>query len=495
MTGAVMSKKDHNHINLGTDVDLLPFKRLITDKCGLSFKDNVFSNLSDAIEKRMASTQIHNRAWYLDTLMNNEREFQDLVSLLTINETYFMRESHHYTVLVDRLIPELLKKRKRINILSAGCSTGEEPYSIIISLINKFGPGVMEWVSVFAFDIHHGAIQRARRGVYGPNSFRDFDPELKNRYFMPVGKDGYELIPSLKKAVQFQVMNLGSGVYPDHIGNMDIIFYRNVSIYFQPETQKAVFAKLTNLLNDDGYLVTSSVETCMHNVGILFLVEIDGIYLYTKRFEVKMDYSKKPRPAPVRAVGKPTPLKTARPSTKQLAKKEKNPSELFEDALAEAKDKKFEKSLDTLGSLLKKDPTHAKAHTLKAAILINLKQIAEAEKICLKTLGLDEWNLESYLLLGIIANIKNEDKEAFKRFKGALYIQPDCWLAHFYLGELYYSMDQLDESYREYGVTLKLLQKDGIANNGLSFFPLSFSVEQLIHLCKHNLTKLKTRLQ
>lgn len=494
MTGAGMSKKDHHHVNLGTDFDLLPFKRLITDKCGLSFKDNVFINLPEAIEKRMANTQIHNRAWYLDTLMNNEKEFQSLVSLLTVNETYFMREAHHYTLLVDRLIPELLKKERKINILSAGCSTGEEPYSIIISLVDKFGEDVLKWVSVFAFDIHPGAIQSAKRGIYGPNSFRDFDSDIQSKYFTRIGNNEYEVLPFLKQCVQFQVMNLGSGAYPEHIGNMDIIFYRNVSIYFQPDTQRTIFGKLTNLLNDDGYLFTSSVETCMHNVGILFLVEFDGIYLYSKRFEVKMDYQK-PHPRSVRAGEKPVIIKTVKAAPKPHVKKEKNAAELFEEALADTNDKKFEKSLDTLGSLLQKEPTHAKALTLKAAILINLKQIAEAEKVCLKTLGLDEWNLECYLLLGIIANIKNEEQEAFKRFKGALYIQPDCWLAHFYLGELYYSFDQLDESYREYGVTLKLLQKDGIANNGLSFFPLSFSVEQLIHLCKHNLSKLKARLK
>lgn len=238
MTGIRMSKKEHGSIDAETDSDLLPFKRLITDKCGLSFKDAVFSNLPEALEKRMADMRTHNHAWYLDALMNNEKEFQALVSLLTVNETYFMRESRHYALLADRLIPELLKKRKKINILSAGCSTGEEPYSIIISLINKFGEGVLDWVSVFAFDIHSGAIQKAKRGIYGANSFRDFDPDLKNKYFAPTSNHEYELKPFLKKSVHFQVMNLGTGVYPDHVGNMDVIFYRNVSIYFQPDPKK-----------------------------------------------------------------------------------------------------------------------------------------------------------------------------------------------------------------------------------------------------------------
>ena len=103
--------------------------------------------------------------------------------------------------------------------------------------------------------------------------------------------------------------------------------------------------------------------------------------------------------------------------------------------------------------------------------------------------------MESYLLLGILANIKNNPEEAFKRFKAALYVQPDCWLAHFYLTELFYSLEQIAESRREYGVTLKLLQKRGVSKNGLTFFPLSFSVDQLIHLCEHNLDKLKSRSQ
>lgn len=464
----------------------------------MAFKDDLFAQLSKAIESRMACTAIRNFSGYLDTLLHSDAEFQSLLSLLTVNETYFMREPHHYDLLANRLVPELLEKRqaegRKIQILSAGCSTGEEPYSILISLVHKYGEKILDLVSVVAFDIHPGAIETAKKGIYGEHSFRGINADIKSRYFTPLVNDQYEVLPILKQKARFFTLNLGKKDYPALIQGMDIIFYRNVSIYFQLGTQKNIFNKLANILSDGGYLITSTVETCMHNMGILFLVEMNGLYLYSKRFEVKMDYSKNilRRASPPAPAQKP-PAKTKKPAP--TAEKAKTPSELFGEALTLAKEKAFEKALSHIDVLLKKDPAFTRAISLKAAILINLKQIAEAEKVCLTLLKFDEWNLESYLLLGIAANIKNNPAEAFKRFKGALYIQPDCWLAHFYLAELFYSLEQPQESHREYGVTLKLLQKNGISNNGLTFFPLSFSVDQLIHLCKHNRDKLKSRLR
>ena len=167
-------------------MDLLPFKRLISDKCGLEFKNDVFDSLPGAIKTRMTATGAHSLSMYLDTLLHDHLEFESLIARLTVNETYFMREPRYYTLLVDRLVPAFMEKRlaegKKIRIFSAGCSTGEEPYSVLIALAEKYGMGALEMVSITACDIHPGAIKTAQKGVYGAHSFRGVDASIKAQF-------------------------------------------------------------------------------------------------------------------------------------------------------------------------------------------------------------------------------------------------------------------------------------------------------------------------
>ncbi|MBI4389474.1 MAG: tetratricopeptide repeat protein [Nitrospinae bacterium] len=484
-------------------MDLVPFKRLIADKCGVSFKDDLFQPLPWAIEERMGLAGIHSHSQYLDVLLRDDDEVSRLVGLLTVNETYFMREPDYYRLFADRLFPELLRAKqkagRRVNVLSAGCATGEEPYSVLICLIEKYGEQILDSVSAVGVDIDSAAIGKAVEGIYGAHSFRGTGPAIKEKYFRKNGEDRYVLTDRVRNSVRFEVLNLGSDVYPDYLRDLDAIFYRNVAIYFLPETQKAVLAKLSGVLSDDGYLIMSSVETSLHNVGILFLTEMEGLYIYSKRFAVKMPPAAPPvsRPVPAprrRTNGLPPGRAAVKPSAR--AKKEtrrKSAGEIFNDALALANEEKYPEALKAADAALEMDASFAKAYSLKAGVLINLKRVDEAEIVCEKVLNLDEWNLESYLLMGLIANFRGDARESLRRFKGALYIKPDCWFAHFYLGEIYFLLGEREESCREYGVALKLLEKRGMAGHGFAFFPLSFSAGQLVHLCRHNLDRLKSR--
>ena len=132
---------------------------------------------------------------------------------------------------------------------------------------------------------------------------------------------------------------------------------------------------------------------------------------------------------------------------------------------------------------------------LKAGILINLNLLEDAKSICLKSIGIDRWCLEGHLLLALIAKMQDDRKAALKRFKEAVYIQPSCWLAHFYLAEIYNSSRDLKNACREYEITIRQLAKGEIENHGLTFFQLSFSAEQILHLCRKNLSELKVVLR
>ena len=288
---------------------------------------------------------------------------------------------------------------------------------------------------------------------------------------------------------------------------MDVVFYRNVSIYFNPETQKNIFKKLSDLINENGYLFVGSTETISHDIGILSLVEMDGIFLFRK-----MKKSDKMR----------EPLKIETRDKKQETSKDNAPSNpplkirggsgsydppihpftdsssvqsLFNEALSLAVGKNHDAALSRIDKLIEHDQSFIKAYMLKAGILINLNLLEDAKSICLKSIGIDRWCLEGHLLLALIAKMQDDREAALKRFKEAVYIQPSCWLAHFYLAEIYNSSRDLKNACREYEITIRQLAKGEIENHGLTFFQLSFSAEQILHLCRKNLSELKVVLR
>jgi len=487
-------------------MELDPFIRLIKDKCGLSI-DAQSPILPNAIRTRMAKAGIGCHNQYFDSLLCNHEELSSLVDLLTVNETYFFREPRHYALFTDQLIPELLDKKKgggKIKILSAGCATGEEPYTMAIALIEKYGPEILNSVSIIGVDIDRQAIAKARQGIYNKHSFRGVPASIMEKYFTPAAGDLYELIPSVKSSLQLYDLNLLTDFYPAELKEIDIIFYRNVSIYFDTDCLKRIFKKLSGLLNENGYVLLGSSETLSHNLGILFLIQMEGIFLYHKKVELSIADRRNRAPRPRRPYA---PVKRRSGSREKSAGKslvksasshahEPRPRDparsLLDQALASAKNKDYEDALSHINQLTSQEPDFIKATNVKACILINLQRLDEAARICLNNLRFDEWNLECHLLLGLIAKIQNREEEASKRFKGALYIQPSCWLAHLYLGDIYNAQGEHDAAHQKYSMAIKLLKKHGMKNNGLTFFPFSFPVEQLIHMCEHNIKRLQT---
>ncbi len=505
------------------NMNLTPFKNLIKERCGLCFEDVRTASLSEGIRNRMEKRGIGSHPKYLDCLMYDQDEFHCLVNLLTVNETYFFREPAHLQLLTNRVIPELLAQKKterNIRIISAGCSTGEEPYSLVIAAMEKYGAAAKTFCRVIGADIDGDALRKAEKGVYNTLSFRGLGDDLRERYFEPLKGNLFRIKDCVREGVEFRELNLLGDVYPPEFSGTDVIFYRNVSIYFEPDTQRHIFTKLAGLLNDNGYLFVSSTETLSHNIGILSLVEIDGVFLYEKNIEICMDERRRP-PAPKENIkagfslpGRSSPEARERPErhsprhgvraaeqkealtsvlTKTDERRTGSPS-LFNDALSLAKEKRYGEALEKTESLIMQDPAFVKAYSLKAGILVNMQRLEEAEDVCLKGIDRDLWYLEGYLIGGLISRIRNDEEGALKRFKEAIYIQSSCWLAHFYLADIHASRGEVEKACREYEIVIKLLAKGNAADHGLTFFPLSFPAENMAHLCRHNLAELRKRL-
>ncbi|MBI5846993.1 MAG: hypothetical protein HZB31_03450 [Nitrospirae bacterium] len=473
---------------------LTPFKSLIREKCGLSFEDSREAILAEGIKARLSERAVASHETYLTILSCEPDEFKMLVNLITVKETYFFREALHFTILTETLIPELASKmnNRRIKIVCAGCSTGEEPYSIAMALAARFGPEFSSMFSIVGFDIDEEALCKARRGVYASHSFRGVPDQIRKGFFIEQ-ENSCRINDSVRKGVEFLRLNIFDDSYPEAVRNADVVFYRNVSIYFEPEAQHHIFRNLATMLNEKGYLLLSSAETFAHNIGVLSLVEKEGVFLYEKGAEVQIGERRK-RPGGHKTVA-PATQGFTKPSSDKTnyapIRKKDEPHQIFDQALALAEAKKYADALQLTECLIGLEATFIKAHMLRAGILINLQRLDEAEKACRDGMALDQWSLEGYLLLGLIAKIRGDFEEAGKRFKEAVYVRSSSWLSHFYLGEIYRIGGNRPLACREFEVVIKLLEEKGSSDHGLTFFSLSCPMEQVVHLCKHYLAGMK----
>lgn len=496
------------------------FKSLIKEKCGLSFEDSREPILAKGIEARVSERALASPEEYFTVLAREPDEFSRLVNLITVNETYFFREPAHFSILTEQLLPEIIARAndRKIRIVCAGCSTGEEPYTIAMALLAKFGPDFHRMFSVVGFDIDEEAIGRARAGVYAAHSFRGVPEQIRKSYFDEQGTS-CRIKEAVRENVELLRLNIFGDAYPDTVRNADVIFYRNVSIYFEPEAQERIFKNLAGLLNEKGYLFLSSSETFAHNIGVLSLVEKEGIFLYSKGFEVRIEERRKslrnentvsaqtPQRFTVKpAAGKPVVARIPTPvSTRSVAgggaivlnyaatRHNDEPHHLFDQALSLAEGKKYEDALKLAERVINMQPSFMKAYMLRAGILVNLKRFNEAEAVCRRGMERDRWGLEGHLMLGLITKIQGNLDEAKKRFKEAVYIKSSSWLAHFYLGEILRQEGEKELAGREYEIVIKLLEGKGPPEHGLTFFPFSFPIGQLVHLCKHNLAVMKVK--
>lgn len=482
--------------------DLSTVRELIHERTGIYFRDESMFSLETSVKKRMDLLGCRSFEQYQDKIRDDGSEMNSLVNLITVNETYFLREPAHFDILTEKIFPELLRDKpaeKKIRFLSAGCSTGEEPYSIAIALVEKFGLAILDEIEIFGVDIDDNVIATARAGVYKPHSFRGISSKIRDRYFTPTGPGGqetYAISDKLKKTVKFRVMNLFDKSYPVELGAVNVIFYRNVSIYFSADAQKEIFKNLSNLLAEDGLIFLASSETYFHNIGILYLHEMGNSFVYRNKIAVPVEDRRSHAHAPKAAVAN-DPRGIHPPKTKPLAEttapsdhERRDAHSMFDNALSMAVKKEYPAALAAINDIDETEGSFKKGPSLKASILLNMQEIRRAEDAVKTLLALDEWNVEGLLLLGMIEKTRESNDEAVRHFKKAIYIKPQCWLAHFYIAEIFYGTDDLQGAAYEYGVVASILEKDASINHGLTYFPISFPPAQIARLCRRNISKI-----
>ncbi|TAL80644.1 MAG: protein-glutamate O-methyltransferase CheR, partial [Bacteroidetes bacterium] len=273
-----------------TDNELLKVCELISANLGLHFPVERWAmlgrNLSLAAHEFGFQSTNGFIPWLLTSELN-KNQINILASYLTVTETYFWREPQVFTALTDHILPELIRSKKKgdksIRIWSAGCSTGEEAYSLAITL-HKTIPKIKDWnISILATDINPKALEKARAGTYGPWSFRNTPDWIRTGYFHHHEDRKYEIIPEVKKIVTFSCHNLtGDDIFSDIENKMDIIFCRNVLMYFTPGWINRISKNLYHSLSEYGWLVVASSELSSQVFPQFTAVNFPGAVLYTK---------------------------------------------------------------------------------------------------------------------------------------------------------------------------------------------------------------------
>lgn len=502
------------------DINLVPFKELLLKCCGLFFEKEREQTLIASLGKRMASLSIDRPEAYHGLLLRDREELLRLVELLTVNETYFFREPEYINLMADKLLPEFLARRGagQVRILSAGCSTGEEPYSIAMMLRERYGSDSERLFSVTGVDIDSSALAVAQKGLYGRGSFRGMDKVLLERYFQPADRGEFRICDTIRNQVGFEVVNLLGGSYPQRMQMQDIILYRNVSIYFPQQVQREIFGRLAGLLGEGGCLLVGATETIHHDIGILSLVAEDSLFFFRKipapaiaerrgtRRHHEMPVPSRPVPRRPSTMGLPPAAGVAgtaagqnmapqgtsheRSRKQQAVSGQQNVKELFDTAMDLARGKRTEEALAILDAITEQDDAFVKAHALRGSLLLGAARFEEARAVCDTVIRRDPLCLEAHLMLGMIARQTGNDEDAFKRFREAIYLDVSCWLAHFYTAEILFAQKDGKRARKSYEAAARILEQGSLKDHGQAFFPLSFNAEQFIVICRHKLSLL-----
>jgi len=379
--------------------------------------------------------------------MNARNVDEILASHLSVGETYFFREKRSLEILVEQVLPQLMQARRyerRLRIWSAGCSTGEEAYTIAM-LLDGLIPDLKDWnVTILATDFNPKFLCKAAQGVYGEWSFRDAPSWLRGRYFTG-RKDGrYEILPRIRKMVAFSYLNFADDVYPslsNNTGAMDIIFCRNVLMYFTSQRAKQVVGNFHRALVDGGWLIVSPAEASNTLLPSFAPVEFPGAVLYRKSADAALSVSPVSGSKQEESISwerSPEIVEVAAPATPHDAA-------LF--------------SVPEPVQKLAAQPDEREIPSLMTRNCANQGRLDEALEWCERAIAADKLNPTHHYLLATILQEQGRHDTAIQSLMRALYLDPDFVLAHFALGNLHQSQGRYRQAQRYFENTLLLLRR------------------------------------
>jgi len=502
-----------------TGTPSLPLAQLsksVAKQMGLHFPRERWADLERGIRSAALEfdfEDVESCIQWLTSSTLTKKEIELLAGHLTVGETYFYREKATFAVLEEQILPELIRSRRQnersLRIWSAGCATGEEPYSIAI-LLSRMIPDLGDWnITILATDINLRFLDKASQGIYSAWSFREAPSWLKERYFERKPNGHFQISPDIKGMITFSYLNLAEDTYPSIVSNtnaMDIIFCRNVLMYFTPTRIKETVQNLCHSLIDGGWLIVGQIEVSHIPLPYLASIHYPNAIVYRKDssksggaayvpakkatpYAVDTKRAVTAPPAvefavkPKTDIVSPQPAKGGEDEKPEITETRQSP---YEKALALNEQGRYTEVLETLldSALKKQDSSEALA--LLARACANQGKLAEALEWCQKAVVADKLNPGYHYLLAIIMQEQGQMDEAATSLKRTLYLDPNFVLAHFTLGNLTRSQGKLKESRKHSENALLLLrgyQQDDIlpASEGITAGRLTEIIQMTTH--------------
>lgn len=383
------------------DTPINNIKQLLKQHLGLDSSTIGESTIEKILHQRMFESDIQDAQEYYDLVNNNPQELSELLETAVIPETWFFRETRAFEFIHKCIQQQLIKNRSTIfNILSIPCSTGEEPYSIAMYLMDNGIPAAN--FKINAVDISPRNIQTAKRGAYRKNSFRGTQYHVyQDRYFTE-DDDIYYINPDIKNNLNFHTLNiLKENTQLNNI--FDFVLCRNLLIYFDKPTKEIAFTQLSNLLKDSGYLFIGHSEFGSVPADIFQNSGHEKAFALIKQSHP--DYRKKPEP------------KTQRNTRNNAPTEKKNTLKEVKSVFRSTEKK------DVQASDITSDTGFAKLLT-KASNLANTGQLDEAESLCQQYIANNKETADVLYLLGLIASSKKQSELAESLFRKSLFLEP-----------------------------------------------------------------------
>ncbi len=377
--------------------------------------------VSSAINRRMRECEIDNDKQYLSLIISSPEEMKELIETVLIPETWFFRENQPY----EYVLEYFKDQNSRVNILSIPCSTGEEPYSIAMMLMdNNIN---VDAFNIDAVDIGENNIAKAKKGVYRKNSFRADDLSFMSKYFHE--KDNlFNLAGFVKNKVNFHCNNVLSDSFDLGESYYDIIFCRNLLIYFDAETQLKMFSTINKMLKPNGLLILGHAETIQHSEDIFVPAINSRSYVYVKNtnLEKSLPHLQKIRRNNLSQSSSTTkskrmlirPFSETRKQENNNTKEKPTPdtinTESLEAAFNLADEGKLEDALKICNTFINNHTDSSKAYYLTGVIYDTKGDVDKADESLHKAIYLDPKNIEALIHLSLIAEQRGNHEEAIR---------------------------------------------------------------------------------
>lgn len=476
---------------------VLRFRTLVEQHLGLRFDDTKTSDLENALRSRSGAKHLEPEA-YLTLLSTGEgEEVAALAPHLTVNETYFFRNNDQFLAFRNVALPSALNgPGKHLRLLSAGCASGEEAYSLAMTIEEAY-PALDASIQIEAFDLNRAVLERARAGRYSRWALRETSPQAVRRWFSPDG-GGFVLAPRVRERVEFSQLNLAQAG-PQHLPDSayDVVFCRNVLMYFSPEACRRAVATLARALVPGGYLFLGHAETLRGVSDAFELCNTHGVFYYRRKgsgAESRAVVSVPARSFPssvltsegswmdaVRESAERVSQLSAQQTPTAAPRTAPESSEL-RGALELLGRERFDQALSLLRQLPELAARSPEALILEAVLLVQAGEIGQAQTACGRLLQLDATNAGAHYVLAVCLEAEGKFERAEQHDRSAITLDPDFAMPHLHLGLMQRRLGKTGAARYELALAHDLLKREKAER--LLLYGAGFGRQALLALCR-----------